>query len=207
MPSLCLKSAPHYTPQRICALTLCLLLAATSACAQALGGKDYFPLSNGARWEYSGHFYASNGETYSARMTARVDGEALINGKRYFKFVSTADYSGAPPAVKQIEDVRYYRLSEDGIYVRPGIDPTNPSLLELPLPITAGLKWLSGSTEMQAERAGMLQMGGREYRDCLKVTFKGADGVHTTNYYAPGFGIRLRGRLSTTPGCSPGLPP
>jgi hypothetical protein len=185
-----LKPASHYTPQRIFVLTLCLLLASSLACAQALGGKDYFPLSNGARWEYSGHFYASNGETYGMRMTSWVDGEILINGKRYFKFVSTGDYTGAPPPLKHVEDVRYYRFAEDGIYVRPGVDPTKPDLLELPLPIPADLKWLSGSTEMKAERAGTLQIGGREYRNCLKVTFKGADGVHTTtHYYAPGVGI------------------
>jgi hypothetical protein len=185
------KSAPHYTPQRICALTLCLLLfASSSACAQALGGRDYFPLSDGARWEYTGQFHSSRGETYGTRLTARVDGEILINGKRYFKFVSTGDYYGASPPLKRVEDVRYYRFAADGIYIRPTADPTKPDLLELPLPIPGDLKWLSGTTEVQAEHAGTLQIGGRRYKDCLKVTFKLADGVHTTtNYYAPGIGI------------------
>lgn len=60
----------------------------------------------------------------------------------------------------------------------------------MPLPIPADLKWLSGSTEVRAERAGTLKIGDREYKDCLKVTFKLADGVHTTtNFYAPGVGI------------------
>lgn len=191
MPNLRLKSAPHYTPQRICALTLCLLLvSSSSACAQALGGKDYFPLSDGACWEYSGQFHSSRGATYGTRLTSRVDGEILINGKRYFKYISTGDYYGAPPPLKRVEDTRYYRFAEDGIYVRLVADPTKPELLELPLPIPGDLKWLSGTTEMKAERAGTLQIGGREYRDCQKVTFKGADGVHTTtNYYAPGVGV------------------
>ncbi len=184
------KSAPHYTSQCLYAITLCLLLAASSSCAQTLGGKDYFPLSDGARWEYVGQFHSSRGETYEAHAVSRVDGEILINGKRYFKYVTTADYAGAPPPLKHVEDVRYYRVADDGIYVRPGSDSTRPELLEMPLPVPSALRWLSGATEVRAERAGTLQVGGHEYRDCLKVTFRLADGVHTTtNYYAPGVGI------------------
>jgi hypothetical protein len=183
--------ATHYTPQRTCVITLCFLLAATSACARA-GGKDYFPLTDGARWEYSGRFSSSNGGQYNVRATAHADGETLINGKRYFKLVTTADFSAVPTIGRQVEDVRYYRVADDGIYFRPGNDPKpdKPDLLEIPLPIPIGVKWLSGATEVQAESAGILQINGREYRDCLRVTFKLADGFHTTtNYYAPGVGI------------------
>lgn len=191
MPSLRLTPVPHYTPQRFCAITLCLVLAATSACAQARG-KNYLPLADGARWEYSGRFSSSHGGEYNVRAISQVDGEALINGKRYFKLVMTVDFSSVPTINRQVEDVRYYRFAEDGIYFRPGNDPSpdKPDLLEMPLPIPTGVKWLSGATEVQAERAGTLQLGGREYRDCLKVTFKLADSAHTTtNYYAPGVGI------------------
>jgi hypothetical protein len=121
-----------------------------------------------------------------------VDGETLIGGKRYFKLVTTVDFSSVPTIGRQVEDVRYYRYAEDGIYFRPGNDPRpdKPDMLEIPLPIPTGVKWLSGTTEVQAERAGTLQLGGHEYQDCLKVTFNLADGFHTTtNYYAPGVGI------------------
>jgi hypothetical protein len=185
------KSAPHYTLQRFCAITLCFTLVASSACART-GGKNYFPLSDGSRWEYSGRFSSGNGGQYSVRAISLVDGETLINGKRYFKLVTTADFSAVPTIGKKIEDVRYYRIAADGIYFRPGSDPRadKTDLLEMPLPIPVGIKWLSGATEVQAESAGTLQINGQEYRNCLKITFKLADGFHTTmNYYAPGVGI------------------
>jgi hypothetical protein len=52
---------------------------------------------------------------------------------------------------------------------------------------------------VQAERAGTLQINSHEYRDCLRVTFKLADGFHTTtNYYAPGVGIVKMTYVNTT---------
>jgi hypothetical protein len=191
MSSLRLTFAPYYTLQRFCALTFCFVLSTIFACARA-GEKNYFPLSDDAWWEYSGRFSSSNGGQYNVRATTRVDGEMLINGKRYFKLVTTADFSSVPAVGRQVEDVRYYHIAADGIYFRPGNDPSpeKPDLLEMPLPVPVGMKWLSGATEVQAEKAGTLQIGGREYRDCLKAAFKLADGFHTTtNYYAPGVGI------------------
>jgi hypothetical protein len=89
-----------------------------------------------------------------------------------------------------MEDVRYYRLAEDGIYFRLGNALNKPDLLEMPLPIPVGVKWLSGTTEVHADTAGTIRVGGRDYKDCLKVTFKVDDGARSTeNYYAPGLGI------------------
>jgi hypothetical protein len=198
MPNSRLKFASHYTLQSLFGFTLCFFLATSSACAQG-GGKNYYPLVNGARWEYVGRFSSSNGGEYNIHMTSKVDGETLINGKRYFKLITTADFSNVPTIGRQIEDTRYYRFAEDGIYFRPGNDPDKPDLLEIPLPIPTGVKWLSGATEVQAERAGTIQIGGRSYKDCLKLTFRLADGVRTTtNYYAPGVGIIKNVYVNTT---------
>lgn len=184
-----LKFVSHYTPLRLCALTVYFLLVMTPACAQS-HGKNYFPLADGAKWEYIGHSTSDNNNQSSFRATARIDGETLINGKQYFKFITTVDSSNAASIGKSLEAVRYYRIAEDGIYVRPGIDPDKPDLLELPLPITIGPRWLSGATEVKAEKVGTISAGGREYKDCLKITFKLADGVRSVeNYHAPGVGI------------------
>jgi hypothetical protein len=167
---------------------LCHILAFTTACAQT-GGKNYFPLADGAKWEYTGHASSANGKQVSFHGATRVDGETLINGKRYFKVIITSDSSGVPEVGKGIEAVRYYRVAEDSIYVRPGNDPDRPDLLEMPLPIPIGTKWLSGATEVQAERVGTVKVGDREYRDCLKLTLKHSDGLHVTeNYLAPDVG-------------------
>jgi hypothetical protein len=179
--------APHYTSQRICALTLCLLLA-SSACART-GGQDYFPLSAGARWEYAGRLSSPNGQ-FDVPASIRIEGETIIRGRRYFKYVIASDLSAMTRTPKRTEEVRYYRAAEGGIYFLPGKDTGGEELLEMPLPIPIGVRWLSGTSEVSAERAGTISAGGREYADCLKVTFKGAGGVKRTEYYlAPGVGI------------------
>lgn len=188
---------PRYTPERLIAFGLYFVLSATSACAQAREA-NYFPLTDGAKWEYEGRFSSANSKELTVRASAKVDGEILIDGKRYFKFVTVSDFPGASESGRQTEDVRYYRFAEDGIYFRPGNAPDKPDLLEMPLPVPVGVKWFSGTTEARAERVGTLKVGGREYRDCLKVTFK-ADGTRSTdNYYAPGVGVVKTVYVNTT---------
>jgi hypothetical protein len=192
-----LVAAPHYMPQRACAFCLYLLLATASACAQT-GRNSYFPLTDGAKWEYAGRFSSASGREFGVRATARVDGETLIEGKKYFKLVVTTDLSGVPNMGRQ-EEVRYYRYAEDGLYVRPGSDPNGKDRLELPTPVSAGVKWLSGTTEVKAESAGTVQVGGRQYKGCLKVIIKGADGARSAeNYYAPGVGVVKTVYVNTT---------
>lgn len=181
-------SLTRYMAERLIAFGLYFILTSTSACAQA-GENNYFPLTDGARWEYAGSFTSASGKELSVRATAKVDGETLIDGKRYFKFVTVSDFSGVPESGRLAEDVRYYRFAKDGIYFRPGNAPDKPDLLEMPLPVPVGIRWLSGTTEVQAARAGTLRIGEHEYRNCLKITFK-ADGTRSTdNYYAPGVGV------------------
>jgi hypothetical protein len=160
-----------------------------SACAQA-ERESYFPLADGMKWEYTGRTSSSDGKSIIFHATAKVDGETLINGKRYFKHITLSDLSGSSEGSKGLEYVRYYRVAEDGIYFRLGNDPDRPELLEMPLPIPIGTKWLSGSTEVQAERVGTVKVGDREYRDCLKITYRqhGFAGS-LENYLAPNVGI------------------
>jgi hypothetical protein len=109
MPSPSLKSAPHYTPQCICSLTLCLLLATSSACARA-GGQNYFPLVAGARWEYAGRLSSPRGQ-FDVPATIRVEDETIIRGRRYFKYVIESDLSAAVKAPRHSQEVRYYRTA------------------------------------------------------------------------------------------------
>lgn len=185
-----------------CAFTLCLVLSTTPACARA-GGKDYFPLADGAKWEYEGRSSSADGKEFNLRATVNVDGETLIGGKKYFKLVTSTDVdTPAPPeARKHLDGVRYYRVASDGIYFRPGDnDPDKPDVLELPLPVPLGVRWLSGTNEARAERAGTISAGGREYRDCLKVSFNFSGGTRSSeDYYAPGVGIVKTVYVNTTP--------
>ena len=177
------------TRNKTLTLLACYVVTFSVACAHS-NGKNYFPLVDGAKWEYVGHaFSTGTGKKLNVRATARVDGETIINSKRYFKYVLVSDFSNIPEIGKAVESVRYYRVAEDGIYVRPGNDPDRPELLEMPLPIPIGTKWLSGSTEVQAERVSTVKVGDREYRDCLKLTLRQSDGLRVTeDYLAPNVG-------------------
>lgn len=119
-----------------------------------------------------------------------IEGETIIRGKRYFKYVVASDLSALTKSPRRSEEVRYYRVTQDGIYFLLGKDTGGDELLEMPLPIPTGVSWLSGTSEVRAEHAGTVKAGEREYADCLKVTYRGASGIRRIEYYlAPGVGI------------------
>jgi hypothetical protein len=181
-------SAPHYRAKLLIALSIFLLLPISPACARS-GGKDYFPLADGAKWEYAGRLYSPKGQ-FDIPAVIHVDGETIIRGKRYFKYVIESDFSSMMKAPKQTEEVRYYRKAEDGIYFLPAKDVDGSERLEMPLPVPVGVSWLSGASEVRAEHAGVLKAGGREYADCLKISYVGAGGLDRVDYYlAPGVGM------------------
>lgn len=184
-----LKSAPHYTPQRLLALCFCSVLTAALACAQA-GGKNYFPLSDGARWEYTGRFFASNGAQYPGRATISIQGTTLIRGRRYFKYVTSGSFTGVPGGPLNQKFVRYYRVESGGVYYLSGDETEGEERLGMPLPLHAGDRWLSGKVEVTAESAGTVEAGGKKYADCLKLTYR-HEGDPRTNedYYEPGVGL------------------
>jgi hypothetical protein len=188
---------PHYKPKWLSRLFLCLVFA-TPACAQA-GGKNYFPLSDGAKWEYAGHFLPSTGGRYSARATIRIDGTTLIRRRHYYKYVTSVT-TDAPNVPMKVEHVRYYRVEAGGIYFLPGNDLSGEERLAMPLPIPVRQRWLSATVEVIAERAGTMEAGGRKYTDCLKLTYREAGERRITeDYLAPGVGIIKSVYTNTTP--------
>ncbi len=189
MPLPRIVSAPHYRAKLLCALSLFLLLPTTPACARSVG-KDYFPLSDGARWEYAGTFFASNGTQYPGHATITIQGTILIRGRRYFKYVTSGSFTGVPGGPLNQESVRYYRVESGGLYYLPGDETEGEERLGMPLPLRAGDRWLSGQVEVTAESAGTVEAGWRKYEDCLKLTYR-HEGDPRTNedYYAPGVGL------------------
>jgi hypothetical protein len=173
----------------LCVLALYLAVAATPAYAQK-GGKDYFPLAVGSQWNYRGRFSSEGSKPVDLQGAARVSGKALIRGKEYYKYEITSDFSHVSRARGPFEDMRYYRVDRGGIFILSGKDDDGPELLELPIPLRGGLKWSSGTTEARAARAGKIRLGRRTYSGCLKVTYRAADGVRSTEYYlASGVGV------------------
>lgn len=186
-----MRPASHYTPRRLLALALSLLLLCPPvACARASGDEDYFPLIEGSRWEYAGTF-RSGGRSMPLRAVARVEGSILIRGREYVKYVITPEWVGAPNLPKLTERVRYYRVAKEGVYLLSRLDLQGPELLELSLPIRPGVKWLDGPVEAEAQRVGAVRAGGKEYGDCIGVTYREPGGRPVVTEYklAPGVGI------------------
>jgi hypothetical protein len=197
MSRLRLTSAPHYTPPLALVLSFCLLLAAVPACGYT-AVESYFPLADSATWEYSGKLTGSDGRQLDFHSAIRVEGQTIIRGRKYYKLVTSTDLPAPPGGIKPSPAVHYYRVADDGVYALPGSDIGGPELLEMPLPLTAGTKWLSGPTEVKAESAGAVSAGGRDYKDCLKITYGAPDGFRSMeNYLAPGVGIVKAVHVST----------
>ena len=177
-------------PQRLLVFALCLVLAITTTCAQ-IREKDYFPLANSSQWTYSGSLSSPDGKKpLVVQARARIEGKTLIHGKEYFKYVISAEFSGLTKTPKLFEEVRYYRVEPDGIHFLSGKNPDGPERLEIAMPVRFGVRWLSGTNEAWAERAGTIRAGAREYSDCLKITYQGAGGRQRLEYYlAPGVGM------------------
>jgi hypothetical protein len=189
MSSVYVTFDPNYTPQRLCVFALCLVLTVIPACAQT-NEQIYFPLAAGSTWTYTGYFSSADNKPHALHGTARVEGKTLIHGKEYFKYVLSAEFADLPGAPKLHDDVRYYRVAQDGIYFLSARNPDGLEGLELPLPVPLNVKWLNGTVEARAERAGTIQAGTRTYANCLKVTYQAPAGAQQVEYYlAPRVGV------------------
>lgn len=72
---------------------------------------SFFPLSNGASWRYQLQVMDSNGETLSkAVVERRVDGTKTIDGKEYFRLVTTT-VSGTDTRAPD----QHYRVTNEGV--------------------------------------------------------------------------------------------
>ena len=163
-------------------------------------GEDYFPMSDGARWEYSVKTINMNKASdpgMKGTMVMHIDGEKTINGKRYYKVAvsSTVPVIGQP--------LYYYRKAKDGIYVG-WEEKGKPEQLEIPFPPTVGKTWSRESTMYDKTTHEELRIMGNEtlfvldkkYEDCIKVsskaTFKEKSDTTVLDsviYYVPDIGM------------------
>ena len=94
---------------------------------------EYFPMSDGARWEY--HMEAVNNPEIQGEMVFLIDGEKTISGNKYYRGIKSYSNIDIP------QNTSYYRKAKDGIYIvvdeREGLGEQ----LLLPLPPTTGKTW------------------------------------------------------------------
>ncbi len=153
-------------------------------------GENYFPISVGAKWEYSLEYYAADVGSRKGKATTIVDGEEEINGKKYYKEVT--QYGGIPGGKAKIS---YSRIAKGGIYRIDGAQKDRPELLHIPFPIGVGTSWKmqdkDGSVEFRVEGTETLEMFRQKYDECLKISFHGKSkegAIDGIAYYARNVG-------------------
>ena len=172
-----------------------------SACSKPKGS-EYFPeASLGGRYEYSVE-YRSLLSVEHASMVTRADEQTTIQGKRYYKMVST--FIGIPGLDQQIS---YSRSTPEGVYLIDGDSMDKPEYLDTPLPVSVGSSWTSvgpsSRTTYHALDFESVETGSEAFKNCLKVSFKtdGKTGASEgTEYLAPNIGmVRMSLTANGTP--------
>jgi hypothetical protein len=149
--------------------------------------KGYFPEDRyGLKQEYTLVSSGPRAGVRKGRLVFLVEGKKTIHGKEYFREVT--EISGIPGAKSLIQ---YRRWDQHGIYVIDGVDQTQTDYLETPLPVKVGDSWTVKSTrgevEYHAEKIETIQLPGRKYENCLKLSYQDQAGSGCS-YYAPGIG-------------------
>ena len=168
-------------------IVVCLTL---TACSKPKGS-EYFPSPRtGSRSEFAIELGGLLGVQH-ASMISRVDEETALQGKRYFKSVST--FAGIPGLDQQIS---YSRVAPEGIYVIDGDDPTKPEYLDTRFPVTVGGSWESigptSRTSYSVVGIETVDIPLRTFKNCLRLAFKRQDKsglTEGTQYLAPDIGL------------------
>ena len=174
-------------------LLITVLLA--SACAKQ-EGTYYFPMSDGARWEYSSKT-CREGNCKKGTMISLIDGEETINGKKYYKMVTVVG-----EALEQT--INHNRKTKEGVYRISGKHKDKPEQLVLPFPFMVGKMWtyqpyepFLATNEMRVAGKETLFLDDKKYENCFKISltsvvekgeWKGVE-ILGTVYYAPNIGM------------------
>lgn len=173
--------------KRVLLIFACLTL---TVCSKPKGS-EYFPSPRiGSRSEFAIELGGLLGVQH-ASMVSRVDEETTIQGKSYFKSVSTL--SGIPGVDQQIS---YSRVTPEGVYVLDGDDLTKPEYLDTPFPVGVGNSWESigptSKSNFSVVGVETVDTPTRTFKNCLRLTFKRQDKsglTEGTQYLAPGIGL------------------
>jgi hypothetical protein len=153
-------------------------------------GEEFFPQGNdGSQWDYSVLISTPSGNQ-SENMSIRIEGKETINGKVYYRQVTSL--SGKTGTENKIS---YNRRAKEGIYRITGDKKDDTEHLGTPFPITIGKTWLvqtpNGQIRYLAEKYETVELLGRQYPDCLKISFRNEDQnkkMEGFSYFASGIG-------------------
>lgn len=177
------------------ALLLCTLAIAAAACSPR-SSADYWPLSDGARWEYDAYVTDTNGRKPLGKVVTRVEGTDVINGKKYFRLVTVAPW--IPDAPGSRTDPDHYRIGPDGVFEL--FDQKHSEQPVFLLPAQNGKTFEYQLSEYVTERCVMsiedVSLLDKTYKNCLVVTSHEfypqrptESGPTSATYFAAGVGI------------------
>ena len=168
------------------ALLFCLMLL---GCARQ-PGKEFYPFSNGARWEYSVEFSSPFAGVQRGKCIIRIEGTEKIRGNVYFKKVTV--FSGIPGAEPETS---FHRVTANGVYKIPGAHRDMQEYLEVPFPLKVGTAWSEaepeGRIDWHVEIEETAELPERQYEKSLKIRFHGQNATGAFDgfeYDAPGIG-------------------
>lgn len=152
----------------------------------------YFPLSDGARWEYSVEISLSSSDVKKGRAAMRIDGQEVIDGQRYYKYIT--NYFDLPGLQG---DLSYYRKSMEGIFKIERTNKNMPEFLITPFPIAPGRTWTvikpEGETHYRVEAVETVELPNRKYENCLKISYEWDTKQASERGYLKGISYRARG--------------
>lgn len=134
--------------------------------------KDFFPLKDGTKWEYTMQYLLPNGTVQTGKYISRIDGIEQINGVSYFKIVEVV--SGIPGAES---NVTYARKSKEGVFNISAKYKEKPEYLVYKFPIEVGASWTSvfpqGELNYNVESIETLELIDRSIEGCFKLSYTG----------------------------------
>jgi hypothetical protein len=182
--------------ESLCAGFVLLVILSLTSVGAKQEGEEYFPMSDGARWEYVTK-YCVGSNCNDGKLTSSIDGEETIDGKKYYKFVTIGHgVSG--------QKISYNRKAEEGIFSSSAGHKDKPEQLVLPIPLSVGKTWTFQSYEPflatsknRVVGKEALNLHDKKYENCFKVSTQGlfeegklqGNKIEVTVYYAPNIGL------------------
>jgi hypothetical protein len=141
------------------------------ACAKPQG-EEYFPLSEGARWQYAVQASVPFVGVKNGKVTSHVEEKKRVNGKQYYKVLTVLSGIPGPPV-----QVNFYRKTNDGVFKVDGGGKSDAEYLETPFPLAVGTTWTVQRPDRflryQVEGIKTVEVFGQAYKDCLKISYQG----------------------------------
>jgi hypothetical protein len=158
-------------PALACAVGYAAVLLGSPACTDEKSGARYYPLREGARWEFEAHYEQEGAPVASERDGRRieiVEGSEERSGRQYLVLASTLEGIGTEPVTGRA----LVRVDPDGVYIRG--EAADDETLLLPSPLVVGQTWSWqdswGHWEGTALRELSVETPAGRFERCVEVS-------------------------------------